>query len=448
MFISMFACNNTKDKTSELKPTTVQAEFLNANQDVVFVITAEKTDTIILNETAKFTWNADLEKAEYVKMHDTRNSFELYLNPGDSINLTFDTGKIENALVFNNGNPESEYLMKMNDIQKSNNELLYIQSIDTFLTESGKTQKEMEDLLASYDKKIKDKHFMEMEQKRINYIFYNLKFTYKDYFLYFVKDEKALEDANYFDFVNDLDMEDEASLVFESYIASLDKKITYKTSKQDIKNYEENVIANIKEIKASIQNEKIKETLIFETIMDYGRYDGFAKIENEYQDFIATAKNEKNLAKAKEVHEIWDNLSAGKPAPKFEYPNQKEEMVSLESFLGKYVYIDVWATWCGPCRAEVPAFKKLEAEYHGKNIAFLSVSVDDNKDAWLKFINDKKLEWPQLHTGGWLCSITEDYYINSIPRFILIDTEGKIINASAARPSSEEIRPLLNELLK
>lgn len=82
------------------------------------------------------------------------------------------------------------------------------------------------------------------------------------------------------------------------------------------------------------------------------------------------------------------DLPKGAPSPTFEnYENFNGEKTSLSDLKGKYVYIDVWATWCGPCKAEIPSLKKVEKEYHGKNIAFVSMSIDDDRShggSWKK----------------------------------------------------------------
>ena len=80
----------------------------------------------------------------------------------------------------------------------------------------------------------------------------------------------------------------------------------------------------------------------------------------------------------------------GDLAPNFTYPNIKEEQVSLSDFKGQVVYIDLWATWCGPCIKEMPNFKKLKEKYKGQNIAFLGVSFDENLAAWKKMVSENK----------------------------------------------------------
>ena len=131
----------------------------------------------------------------------------------------------------------------------------------------------------------------------------------------------------------------------------------------------------------------------------------------------------------------------GKPSASFNFDNHKGGKTDLASLKGKYIYIDVWATWCAPCKKEIPALQALEKEYHGKNIEFVSISVDQNKEAWTKMVADKKLGGIQLHYGGDR-SFSEAFAINGIPRFIMLDPNGNVVDADAPRPSSEEIKKL------
>ncbi len=141
----------------------------------------------------------------------------------------------------------------------------------------------------------------------------------------------------------------------------------------------------------------------------------------------------------------------GVVSPSFDYENHKGGKTKLEDLRGKYVYIDVWATWCGPCIAEIPHLKKVEEKYHGKNIEFVSISVDTEKDyeKWKKMVVSKELGGIQLFADkNWTSDFIKAYGINAIPRFILIGPDGKVIKADAARPSSASLTELLDSLVK
>ena len=148
-------------------------------------------------------------------------------------------------------------------------------------------------------------------------------------------------------------------------------------------------------------------------------------------------------------HTNYSALKKGTPSPKFNYPNTKGQNVSLDDLKGKYVYVDVWATWCGPCKREIPFLKELDNEFKDKNIAIVSLSIDkmEHKDKWLKMVADENLQGIQIMADkDWNSDFVTAYNIKGIPRFILIDKEGNILDANAPRPSNPNLKELLNSL--
>lgn len=150
-------------------------------------------------------------------------------------------------------------------------------------------------------------------------------------------------------------------------------------------------------------------------------------------------------------------LPKGTVSPTFEnYENFAGGTTSLSDLKGKYVYVDVWATWCGPCKREIPSLKEVEKKYHGKNIEFVSISVDDARRsgsdekahaAWKKMVAEKELGGIQLFSDkAWQSDFVRNYKINGIPRFILIDPDGNIVSPDAPRPSSAKLIELFDTL--
>lgn len=141
----------------------------------------------------------------------------------------------------------------------------------------------------------------------------------------------------------------------------------------------------------------------------------------------------------------------GTQAPSFNYVNYAGGKTKLEDFKGKFVYVDVWATWCGPCRGEIPFLQKLEKEYEGKKIVFLSMSIDTQKDfeKWKTFVKEKNLGGVQVIADkDWQSDFVTKFGINGIPRFILIGPDGKVVHSNAARPSDPELKKVLDNVLK
>ena len=226
-----------------------------------------------------------------------------------------------------------------------------------------------------------------------------------------------------------------------------------------------------------IANSLLQETYLSEDIFDSTETEfskAFDKLEiaynalkNEYNQLDAAYfenqdKAFKSMQKAYKAYfmgklEMRKLFAKGTVSPTFSnYENHKGGTTSLSDFKGKYVYIDVWATWCGPCKVEIPYLKKLESKYHDRNIEFVSISVDDDRRSgtmekahtdWKKMVTEKELMGVQLFTGnGWEADFVKNYKVNGIPRFILIAPDGTIVDADAPRPSSKKLTELLDEL--
>ncbi len=165
-------------------------------------------------------------------------------------------------------------------------------------------------------------------------------------------------------------------------------------------------------------------------------------IENTTGLFGYLANRYDDVAKIKKM--------IGQPTPTFSnYENHDGSTTSLSDLKGKYIYIDVWATWCSPCIAEIPALKKLEKELGGK-MHFVSISIDkvDKHEAWKKMVEEKELKGIQLYAdNNWESQFVRDFGINGIPRFILIDPLGNVVKPDAPRPSNPKTKDLLSSLL-
>ncbi|MFB9057265.1 TlpA family protein disulfide reductase [Mariniflexile ostreae] len=161
--------------------------------------------------------------------------------------------------------------------------------------------------------------------------------------------------------------------------------------------------------------------------------------------FIASQENETEMIsnQLSMMYEESQKLVSlkGEASPKFvDYENYKGGSVSLDDLKGKYVYIDLWATWCAPCKVEIPFLKEVEKQFHGKNITFVSISVDRETayDKWRTMVADMELPGLQLYAKEDQ-SFMEAFQVSGIPRFILIDPKGNVVDPDAPRPSSGEV---------
>ncbi|MEN8125141.1 MAG: TlpA disulfide reductase family protein [Bacteroidota bacterium] len=215
-----------------------------------------------------------------------------------------------------------------------------------------------------------------------------------------------------------------------------------------------------------IQNENLNNFKVF-FVMDKPEFDeNIARISNKMDEMLANAEDldpeviklEKESNKKmvefftmnyEKEHEMLAAFKPGTPSPKFNYPDINGKNISLDDLKGKYVYVDVWATWCAPCKREIPYLKDLNKEYLDKDITFVSLSIDkmEDKDKWIKMVKDKNLEGVQIMAdNAWNSDFVTNYGIKGIPRFILIDKEGNILDSDAPRPSDPRLKKLFDSL--
>lgn len=140
------------------------------------------------------------------------------------------------------------------------------------------------------------------------------------------------------------------------------------------------------------------------------------------------------------------NATPGRKGSNFIFPDQNGKMVSLSDFKGKVVLVDVWATFCVPCRALFPALNKLESELEEhKDLVFISVAQDGakGKPTWLKVIKDNKLGGIQLFAGGGNNVLANDYKIKVMPRYLVFDRNGNVVTTEAPLPNNPALKKLL-----
>ena len=139
-------------------------------------------------------------------------------------------------------------------------------------------------------------------------------------------------------------------------------------------------------------------------------------------------------------------IAIGQPAPEIALPDTTGQVVKLSSMKGKYVLVDFWASWCGPCRGENPNVVAAYNQFKDKNFTVLGVSLDEDKDKWLQAIKADNLNWKQVSDlKGWQNATVKLYGYDGIPYNVLLDPQGKII-ATSLRESA--LQNKLSEVLK
>jgi thiol-disulfide isomerase/thioredoxin len=204
-------------------------------------------------------------------------------------------------------------------------------------------------------------------------------------------------------------------------------------------------------IKKGPYSSTVKEFLLAKNVYD-GFDQGITPVSMlVFNHFKTEFPNSNYLSAIEKKYNKWLSIAKGTSAPDFKGLTPEGNTLSLSDLKGKIVYADLWATWCGPCREELPKAKEIQRQFaDNKQVAFLYVSVDTETEKWKTFLTkdpDFKGTHINISDDAQISQLYKDYQMSGVPTYLLIDQEGKIVSANASRPSSgkvaEEIRALL-----
>ncbi len=442
---------------------TIEGKISNCDSETIVLIkntlTKDVRDTFPVKDCA-FTLQQKLDAGGYYTLIYNKERITLFLQQGDLLKISFDADDLENSINFTGtaaaANKLIADLAKLNAINFGNPKTLYKADEEAF---NAKIDSMKEVLNERIDKFVKenpsvDKEFIEFERASVLYAWANKKANFKMYHAYLTKDDSFEVSENFNDYLKKVDFNNSSLISLEMYRAFILNYHNILAQEKEEENSPEAETDAKDALDISLQlanenfeNETIREFVKYSVIHDYIKYSGIKALDGILNKFKAECKNKDFTASLDEQYKKWQHLKAGNPAPDFKYFTPDSNEVSLSSLKGKYVYIDIWATWCGPCVREIPEMKKLIEKFAGKNVAFVGVSLDDTRQTWHKMVVKNELKGIQLYAGGWSSSIAQDYNVNSIPRFVLVGTEGEIIDVNAPRPS-ENIAEILNGLEK
>lgn len=272
-------------------------------------------------------------------------------------------------------------------------------------------------------------------------------------------DKKLTADPGYVQFMESFDVNDSVTFRKDPRKASLgysglvERRIAWEAANRAKAQDDpaKSFVRKLQILDERVTNQEIKNNVSHYYAVMFYMGGGNAHAREFVETFTKINTDPEHLAfvKSRPLPSEGNSLAPGSPAKDFEMHDRDGNLVKLSDLKGKLVYMDVWATWCGPCVGEIPHMEKLYRQYkNDPRILLVSVSVDSKPEAWKKKIDEDKPEWPQYIVDGALKDkLYNEYMVTGIPRFMMFDSEGKIITINAMRPSNNKLIPFIEEQL-
>lgn len=417
--------------TQLTEPARLTGKITNCESEFIILIAEDnKRDTIRIGQNGSFEFNTQVDAPTYYMLYvpNTNLFLNIFMENGTSTHLEAD---VNNPTILKvSGDLESVYEFTEEE-QKA-----FIQAGDPAKYTGFKAYEVglclLKDSLCKALNNVKSEGFKAYKTRSMNETFDEIKIRYM---YYLIDIQKPLNmDADFNAFMNAIDLDDSTQIgdKISSYL--------YWKAACLSGNTDSNILAVLQVIKDEIANKVIADKETYSFCQKY-----FGGGSDDQMDAVYEAAkellSEEPLAHIKSIYEKIKSFAPGNEAPNFEMNTPDGKTVRLSDLRGKAIYLDIWATWCGPCLKEIPFMAKLAEHYKGDSmIEIINISVDSNQKAWRELLKKDQPQWSQFIVPGDFNSLLLKLYgINGIPRFMMFDKDGRIIDINAPRPSSEDI---------
>lgn len=374
--------------------------------------------------------------ATYARVHYGMGMKKIYMEKGDRAVISFNGADMDNTFSFEGEKKAAvDYLQNVTLAPLSDE--TYALEFDEYVSKLNAKRDGALKLLKANAIKGAGK-FVKMESGRIKYAYAAPLLMYPVGHMMMAQNPSYKPDASYYEEVRSYFVEDEALVDVDEYRNFImEAAHVLDEANRHVTKIKEKTVAQMNYITDHFSNPKVNAALLHYLACSYVIMFGIDDINEMQSIYNSYVKDPALIADFQAKYDKWDRAKPGKPSPDFKATDINGKVWTLADFKGKYIYIDLWATWCNPCKKELPYLKELEKKFEGAEIVFLSLSTDGDKSKWEKMVTSGKMSGVQLHIGP-RSDFQTAYNIDGIPRFILLDKEGVIINNNMSRPSSDD----------
>ncbi|QQS31187.1 MAG: TlpA family protein disulfide reductase [Sphingobacteriales bacterium] len=413
-----------------------------------------------IDSTGQFTIQLPLEYPTFAWIFHANQSVPVFIHPEDGLTITLNGVDLVNTIKYTGRGAENcrlttEYYRKFNRATQRSitTQKMSELSPEDFIIYANDLKKQKQQLLSDFKEKniitalcenfVKAQILAEWAAVLMDFpVAYSFKTN---------EISPVLPDG-YYDFLSEVDFNNEEIMQLNVYTDFLLKYVTHKFNKSiNRATYNpENFYADKYEFAKKILSGKALYFVQAISIADACTYSKVELMAPKFDEFIiACPFGNFNQALA-EIFDQSYKIRAGQQAPDFTLTNLNGDTITLSQLRGKVVYVDFWATWCGPCIKEFPYSEKLKKRFSHKNVAFVYISVDESQEVWANYLRTKDISSDtSLHL---LASALESdagfqYNVKGVPRYLIIDADGIIADSNAKRPSDMGIISDLEKVL-
>ena len=425
-------------------------------------------DTVYLNEDGTFKTSFELPECRPVKLYDGKESTQMYLCPGDSVYITLNTEEFDESLLYEGNGAQknnilAEYYLKFMDYE--NKDLINFYSIkDTAASIYIELVNKTADETSDYFDQLKEQN--ELSPEFISFMETDIYFNRISdlQYLYYNSNKDTTEE--YKDLINEVgnitlnatkyenpDHLNQNYQVWLNYSISrqLNREIFKEYEKPDKAVYDSIFYARLQQLLTpfELQLYLFNKTNSLANSYNVERFEMIMPLVEQY-----VTDQEYKDAITKQYEEVKRKLSQPLPEDAMLYNLDDEDLLDLgfEDVLARYkgnvIYLDFWASWCGPCKSEMPNSAKLAKKLQDEDVVFLYVSTDKDSLAWERMIRILQLHGLHYRLGANTRKpVFEEYGIRYIPHYVLLDKDGNMVKNNMSRPGDVETEKMIRELL-
>lgn len=445
--IMIVGCGESKKPASDKPAFDIVVLNVSVESPVaesVVVVHHNDIHEIALDQDGKAVLELSGVDAAYLTLYHGREMLKLYAEGGDNAVLSFKGGDMLGSYDLEGGkSAATKYLNNVKLLPLPDED--YALQFEEYKSRLADKEKDALRLLKAGDLS-EEGEFLTMEEARIRYSYGAALMMYPVGHMIMTGDMSYAPDQAYYDHIATYVVEDESLVNLDEYLMFVAEAMhMLDAANRDVTAIYPKTVAQIKYAADHLTNAVVKESLIHHITTTYVDNFGVKDIDELNNLYYVYVKDPALQATYQAKCERWDLSRPGRVSPNFRAVDIEGKEWTLLDFRGKYVYIDMWATWCGPCKQEMPYLKQLEKQFEDASIVFLGLSVDRDKSKWEEMAGNGNLTGVQLYLGT-QSSFQEAYRAESIPRFILLDKDGVIISNDMSRPSDPETAETLNAL--